>query len=40
MSMAREALIDVVKWSNRYGYDYGERLLWDVLGMNDQEGKK
>ena len=31
----KEALIDVVKWSNRYGYDYG-----DVLGINDQEGKK
>lgn len=31
----KEALIDVVKWSNRYGYNYG-----DVLGIDDQEGKK
>lgn len=31
----KEALVDVIKWSNRYGYDYG-----DVLGINDQEGKK
>ena len=31
----KDALIDVVKWSNRYGYNYG-----DVLGIDDQEGKK
>lgn len=31
----KDALIDVIKWSNRYGYNYG-----DVLGIDDQEGKK
>lgn len=31
----KDALIDVINWSNRYGYNYG-----DVLGIDDQEGKK
>lgn len=31
----KDALVDIIKWSNRYGYDYG-----DVLGLDDQDGKK